>query len=83
MSFWDHHTIFFLFFAAFFPRLTMLCATSVHFGVLAWLGWLAMPRLTMAIFAAMFYANTNPFLVAIAILAVSGDLAEKKCAVKK
>ncbi len=60
MNFWQEHGIFFLIFVAFFPRLTMLVATSVSFGFLAWLGWLFTPHLTVAILATQYYGKQIP-----------------------
>ena len=81
MSFWQHHGIFFLFFIFFFPRLTML-VTGICFawsGILFWLGWIFLPRLTVAILATTVYWHTNPILCVISWLwAISGEAAEKK-----
>lgn len=66
MDFWQEHGIFFLIFITLFPRLTMLFAVSLHFGLLAWLGWLFVPHLTVAILATQYYWETNPFLCIIA-----------------
>jgi len=65
-NFWDVHTIFFLFFITFFPRLTMLFAVHMSFGLLAWVGWLFAPHLTVAILATQYYWQTNPILCIIA-----------------
>ncbi|HVV15379.1 MAG TPA: hypothetical protein VHD55_03210 [Candidatus Paceibacterota bacterium] len=66
LYFWDYHTGFFLIFAVFFPRLTLLFATSVPFGVLAWIGWFFVPRFVIAYYATVFYSDKHPILVAIA-----------------
>jgi hypothetical protein len=80
-NFWEVHGIFFLFFMAFFPRLTMLFATSAPFGILAWLGWLFFPYLTAAIFATKYYWHTNPVLCTIAwFMAFFGTGGEYKAA---
>jgi len=69
MNFWDLHGIFwgiiFCLSMAWFPRITMVITGicfRTFFGPLAWIGWLLVPRLTVAIFASMFYFSTNPLL---------------------
>jgi len=79
MDFWQEHGIFFLIFITFFPRLTMLFATTVSFGLLGWLGWLIAPHLTVAILATQFYWHTNPILCIIAwFVALAGTGGEYK-----
>lgn len=79
MDFWDNHGIFFLIFITFFPRLTMLFATSIHFGLLSWLGWFFAPHLTVAILATQYYWETNPVLCVIAwFIALAGTGGEAK-----
>lgn len=79
MNFWQEHGILFLIFATFFPRLTMLFAVSVPFGLLAWLGWLFVPHLTVAILATQYYWHTNPILCTIAwFIALAGTGGEYK-----
>lgn len=81
MDFWQVHGLFFLFFAAFFPRLTMLFAVTTPFGALAWLGWLFAPHLTVAILATQFYWHFNPILCVIAwFIALAGTGGETKVA---
>lgn len=81
MDFWQEHGIFFLIFITLFPRLTMLFAVSLHFGALAWLGWLFAPHLTVAILATEYYWNTNPILCIIAwFVALAGTGGEYKLA---
>jgi hypothetical protein len=71
-NFWHDHGVFFLIFMMIFPRLTLLFATSVTFGVFAWIGWLIGPRVVAAYYASVFYWDSNPFLVAIAwVLSIS------------
>lgn len=78
MSFWDNHTHLFILSMFFFPRLTMLFATSYGGGVLYWLGWAFFPRLTVAIIASVLYARTDTFLVALTIVwAIYGEAMEK------
>jgi hypothetical protein len=78
-DFWQHHGIFFLIFVTLFPRLTMLFAVTVPFGFLAWLGWLFVPHLTVAILATTYYWETNPILCIIAwFVALAGTGGEGK-----
>ncbi len=77
-NFWDTHTILFVIAMFFFPRLTMLFATSFGSGFLYWLGWLFAPRLTVAIIATMLYSQTNIVLVVLTwFWALSGESCEK------
>lgn len=66
MDFWQVHGIFFLIFITLFPRLTMLFAVTIPFGLLAWLGWLFFPHFTVAVLATQYYWQTNPILCIIA-----------------
>ena len=78
-NFWDHHGIIFLVFMFFFPRLTMLFATSFGGGILYWVGWLFAPRVTVAVIATMLYADTNIILVVGSwFWALGGETSEKK-----
>ena len=78
-DFWQVHGVLFLIFVTFFPRLTMLLAVSAPFGLLAWLGWLFLPHLTVAILATQFYWDTNPILCIIAwFVAFAGTGTEGK-----
>ena len=61
-NFWTVHSFWFLLGILCFPRLTMLLATSVAFGPLAWIGWLVWPSLLAAILATNYYWETNPVL---------------------
>lgn len=80
MNFWDVHGWLFLVAITVFPRLTMLFAVAVPFGPLAWIGWLFVPHLTVAIFATQYYWDTNPVLCVIAwFVALSGTATEGKC----
>jgi hypothetical protein len=77
MDFWQVHGIFFIIFMFFFPRLTMFFATPWG-GLFWWLGWLFLPRLTVAILATNNYWETNKFLVVLTwIWALGGESAEK------
>ena len=65
ISFWEVHSIVFVICMLMFPRITMLFSSicfAPWFGVMAWLGWVFVPRITVAIFASLFYLNTNPYL---------------------
>jgi len=62
MDFWEIHGVLFLICIVFFPRLTMLFATTATFGVLHWVGWVITPRLLAAILATTYYWDTNPVL---------------------
>ena len=81
ISFWALHGIFFIIFMCFFPRLTMLLGTAVvsaYGGLLFWIGWLLVPRMTVAIIGTALYFDTNPILCIIAwVWALSGESAEK------
>ena len=78
MNFWDNHTWLFILTMFFFPRLTMLFATSFGAGFLYWLGWLLAPRLTVAIIATMLYSQTNLVLIVFTwIWALCGETTEK------
>ncbi|MFN3189455.1 MAG: hypothetical protein ACE361_02945 [Aureliella sp.] len=78
MNFWEQHGILFIVAMFFFPRLTMLLATSFGGGILYWLGWLFAPRVTVAILATMCYADTNIILVVLSwFWALGGETTEK------
>ena len=77
-DFWEVHGVWFILFMCFFPRLTMLFATTVGGGFFYWLGWLFAPRLTVAILATYLFGHTNTVLVVFAWLwAVTGEGTEK------
>jgi len=79
MNFWAHHGWLFLFFITFFPRLTMLFAVGMPFGILAWVGWLFVPHLLVAILATTYYWHTDPILCVIAwFVALGGTGTEAK-----
>jgi hypothetical protein len=83
MDFWQVHGITFLICIACFPRITMLLTVSTPFGLLAWLGWLFVPHLLVAILATTMYWHTNPVLCVIAwIVALGGTSAETEAAKK-
>lgn len=63
MNFWDVHGVLFIVVMYFFPRIAMLLATTVGGGILYWVGWLFVPRLTVAILASHCFWVTNPVLV--------------------
>lgn len=79
MDYWDAHGYLFLIFITLFPRITMLVATSVSFGLYLWIGWLFAPHLTVAILATTYYWDTNPILCTIAwFVALAGTGGEAK-----
>jgi len=64
-NFWQYHGIGFCIAMFLFPRITMIFASicSMAFaGPLFWLGWIFVPRLTVAILATSFYFHSNPIL---------------------
>lgn len=80
-NFWENHSILFIVAMFFFPRLTMLFATTFGGGLLYWLGWLFAPRLTVAIIATMLYGDTNIVLVVMSwFWAFGGETTEKRVA---
>ncbi|TWT79910.1 hypothetical protein CA13_13190 [Planctomycetes bacterium CA13] len=84
MDFWDNHSLLFVLAMFFFPRLTMLFATTYGGGFLYWLGWLFAPRLTVAIIATMLYGDTNIVLVVLTwFWAIGGESTEKTVASKR
>ncbi|MCX6712674.1 MAG: hypothetical protein NTY66_00505 [Candidatus Vogelbacteria bacterium] len=79
MNYWEVHGILFLLGIALFPRITLLLATSVPFGILAWIGWVLCPHLLVAIIATSYYWHTNPILCIVAwVVALSGTAGEGK-----
>lgn len=82
MNFWEAHSLLFLLSMLLFPRLTMLFATSAPFGLLHWLGWAFMPRLTAAILATTFYWQTNTLLCVAAWITAfwAQQIQARKCA---
>jgi len=81
MDFWSNHSVWFVIAMMFFPRLTMLFATTFGGGFLYWLGWVFAPRLTVAIIATMLYSQTNIVMVVLAwIWALGGESCEKRVA---
>ena len=84
MDFWQVHGWLFLIAVTFFPRLTMLFAVSAPFGLLAWVGWLFVPHVTVAVLATAYYWDTNPVLCIIAwFVAFGGTAGEGKVASKQ
>lgn len=77
-NFWDYHGWLFILAMLFFPRLTMLFATTVGGGFLYWLGWLLAPRLTVAILATILFHEHNTVLLIVTwIWALGGETTEK------
>jgi hypothetical protein len=70
MDFWSIHSVWFIIFMFFFPRLTMLfmgiCVMPFAHPVLFWFGWFFTPRLVIAILATTIYWDTNPVLCVLA-----------------
>ena len=76
-DFWQVHEFLFLVSMFFFPRLTMLFATTFGGGILYWLGWVFVPRCTAATIATYLYGHSNTTLVVFAwIWAFCGDFCE-------
>ena len=65
--------------------LTIICwIRSVKIPAFFWLGWIFMPRITVAVIASMLYFKTNPLLCILTwIWALVGESAEKKQAQKQ
>ena len=85
-NFWQYHGFFFCLFMIFFPRLTMLF-TGICFmpfaGFLFWVGWILLPRITIAIIATFLYFPTNTVLcVFVWLWALAGESTEKKVITK-
>lgn len=78
VNFWHRHNIFFLFFIAVFPRLTLLFSSVAFGGLLWWLGFFFCPRILVASLATVAYFHTNPVLVVISwLVAIGGEVFEK------
>ena len=79
MDYWHVHGWVFLILVASFPRLTCLALVAVPFGWVAWLGWLFVPHLLVAVLATTYYWDTNPVLCCISwFVALGGTLGEGK-----
>lgn len=77
-EFWQVHGILFLLGLVFLPRITVFFFSAVTGGFLFWLGFLIFPRIFIAVLAAYYYWDTNPFLTVFAILlCLGGESAEK------
>ena len=77
-NYWTYNTLFYLIILATFPRIALLFA-NVTGNIFFWIGWLFLPRITISIFATLFYSSTNPILVILSwLIAFSGETAEKK-----
>ena len=78
-NFWSNHTYIFLLGLSLFPRFTLLFSNIISGSLLFWIGWLFLPRITIAILATIFYSSTNPILVILSwLFALGGESAEKK-----
>lgn len=83
-NFWDKHGVFFLFFLATFPRLTLLFSNVASGGLIWWLGWIFAPRILVAALATVSYWQQNPILVALAwVIAIGGESSEKYVMVRR
>ena len=83
-DFWAVHGFWFILFMFFFPRLTMLFATTVGGGFLYWLGWCLLPNLTVATIATSCFWQTNPVLCVLTwFWALGGEISEKKIVLRK
>lgn len=83
-NFWDHHSLFFLLFITFFPRLTLFLSSVPSGGILWWLSWLFAPRLLVAVLATFVYWFQNPFLVVMSwLIAFGGESSEKYVMVQR
>lgn len=79
-NFWDFHGYGFILAMFFFPRLTMLFATTFGGGFFYWVGWLFAPRLTVAIIATILFHDHNfALLVFTWLWAIGGEFTEKRC----
>jgi len=77
-DFWQFHGWLFILTMFFFPRLTMLFATTVGGGFLYWVGWLIVPRFTVAILATiLFYEHNVTLLIFTWLWALGGETGEK------
>ncbi|MBF0361709.1 MAG: hypothetical protein HQK49_11895 [Oligoflexia bacterium] len=81
-NFWDYRGhiggLFFLFFIALFPRLTLIVSSVPFGGLLWWIGWFFLPRILVALLATVSYWNTNKLLVVLAwLVAIGGESSEK------
>ena len=79
INFWNNHNVFFLFFIAIFPRLTLLFSSVATGGFIWWLGFFFCPRILVASLATVAYFHTNPILVSISwMIALGGEFFEKR-----
>ena len=83
-SFFEIHTFFPILMLALmvFPRFTMLVGALFGFlysgGLVFWLGWLILPRITIAMVASFSYWEVNPLLVMITwIWCLTAETGEK------
>lgn len=77
-NFFDHHNLFFLFFIALFPRLTLVFSSVAFGGFLWWLGFFFCPRFLIASLATIHYFKSNPVLVVLSwLIAIGGEAWEK------
>lgn len=85
VSFWANHGFLFglviCLFCLFLPRLTLFCMSifsAIGISFLGVVGWILLPRVTIAVITTMFYGHSNPFLCLMAwVCAFFGELGEK------
>lgn len=77
-DFWHYHNWVWVIVMCFFPRITILIATTVGGGFWYWVGWLIAPRLLVAILATYYFGHTNTTMVVFAwFWAFMGEGSEK------
>ena len=76
-NYWTYNSLILLIGLTIFPRFSLLFCI-VPGTILFWIGWIVLPRLTIAILATFYYASTNPILVILSwIIAMGGESLEK------
>tara|TARA_B100000029_G_C17231910_1_gene835682 strand:+ start:322 stop:633 length:312 start_codon:yes stop_codon:yes gene_type:complete len=81
-DFWSNHNIIFLIGLTLFPRISLFFC-NINFSIFTLFGWLIIPRITIAVFATIYYLNSNPILVLLSwFFALSGETVEKKYGTK-
>lgn len=91
MDFWQVHPGFggfiFLICCTLFPRFTLAALVLIagHLGITFWgfMGYIFVPRLTVAIIATTVYWSTNPFLCVVAWFCAFGGETTEKCVCAK
>ena len=76
-GYWTNNSLIYLIGLVLFPRFSLLFC-NVSGNIIFWLGWLFLPRITVAFLATIYYWNSNPFLVILSwLFAMGGESAEK------